>query len=241
MNLRHPKSAQNAQTDDQTGLEPPNSQATAPPATPGNTQRRASPGPTKPQATTPPYRHRQRGQTRTKMQVTKHRNTKPQVTASQTQPWGVTPRPATTGDAHANYHFSPRQLLAQGPRAPQRFRGACERCHVLSAFVPPGWRGFYFLATQYGHFWAPVRRFMALAPWWAGAIFLCGVWCRVGGAFRRRLSFPSNSEVFVCPLVGGALWRRLWAGAIPICAGCGLLCLYGYELGAARGPWGYGA
>lgn len=48
-------------------------------------------------------------------------------------------------------------------------------------------------------------------------------------------------EVCFCSFVGGALWRRLWAGAIPICAGCGLLCLYGYELGAARGPWGYGA
>lgn len=218
MNLRHAKQAQNAQTDDQTGQEPPNSQATAPPATPGNTQRRASPGPTKPQVTAPPYRHDKHGQTRTKMQVTKHRNTKPQVTASQTQPWGVTPPPATTGDAHANYHFSPRQLLAQGPRAPLRFRGACERRLVVFAFEPPGRRGFYFLATQYGHFWAPVRGCVSSA------------------------SFVSQQlGSFVCPLVGGALWRRLWAGAIPICAGCGLLCLYGYELGAARGPWGYGA
>ena len=172
MNLRHAKQAQNAQTDDQTGLEQPNSQATAPPATPGNAQRRASPGPTKSQVTESPYRHRQRGQTRTKMQVTKHRNTKPQVTASQTQPWGVTPRPATTGDAHANYHFSPRQLLARGSQSSLGLRRWCERWCVLFAFGPPGWRGFYFLATQYGHFWAPVRRFRGAGPRWAGAFLL---------------------------------------------------------------------
>lgn len=144
MNLRHPKSAQNAQTDDQTGLEPPNSQATAPPATPGNTQRRASPGPLKPQVTESPYRHDKHGQTRTKMQVTKHRNTKPQVTASQTQPWGVTPRPATTGDAHANYHFSPRQLLARGSQSSLGLRRRHKRWGVVSMFEFPGWRAFVF-------------------------------------------------------------------------------------------------
>nr|DAI60199.1 MAG TPA: hypothetical protein [Caudoviricetes sp.] len=32
-------------------------------------------------------------------------------------PWGVTPRPAKQGDAHANYRFSPRQLSALGSLA----------------------------------------------------------------------------------------------------------------------------
>lgn len=143
MNLRHAKQAQNAQTDDETGQEPPNSQATAPPATPGNAQRRASPGPPKPQVTESPYRHDKHGQTRTKMQVNKPGQTKPQVTASHTRPWGVTPRPATTGDAHANYHFSPRQLLARGSQSSLGLRWCRERWYVVFVFEVAGWRALF--------------------------------------------------------------------------------------------------
>ena len=145
MNLRHAKQAQNAQTDDQTRQEPTNPQATAPPATPGNAQHRASPGPSKPQVAALPYRHDKHGQTRTKMQVNKPGQTKPQVTASQTQPWGVTPQPATTGDAHANYHFSPRQLLARGSQSSLGLRWCRERwCVVVFVFEVAGWRAFVF-------------------------------------------------------------------------------------------------
>ena len=78
-----------------------------------------------------------------KTQVNKPGQTKPQVTASQTQPWGVTPRPATTGDAHANYHFSPRQLLARGSQSSLGLRWCRERWCVVFVFEVAGWRALF--------------------------------------------------------------------------------------------------
>ena len=64
-----------------------------------------------------------------------------------------------------------------------------------------------------------------------------GLVVRFVGVFR----FPATRKFLFVHSSAGRVGVGFGAGAIPICAGCGLLCLYGYELGAARGPWGYGA
>lgn len=52
-------------------------------------------------------------------------------------PWGVTPRPAKQGDAHANYHFSPRQLLARGSLSSLGLRRWCKRLWQYRAWATP--------------------------------------------------------------------------------------------------------
>lgn len=63
-----------------------------------------------------------------------------------------------------------------------------------------------------------------------GVVSLCGGWCRVGGAFRWRFSFPSSSEVIVCPFVGGACGAGLWLAPFLFVPGAAYYVCMGMNL-----------